>query len=332
MTGMRLRRGGARADSAATDLGIADPGAADPGVAVHRLAVLLQAGLAPNRAWWQLAQAGDADAVAIVRAMDAGGDLPSAIASRGGAWPQVALAWRVAATVGAPLAASLRDVAEALRDAAQARDEVTVALAEPAATARLMAWLPLVAVALVVALDFDVVGALTQPLGIVCLGAGVGLMLAARAWTRRLVARAQPDDEIPGLACDVTAIALSGGVSIERALTVVADADVAGADARSVDARARAAAGEPAPTHAAPDAIVAATLELSRASGAPAVELLRAAAADARRRVRTEGRLRAARLSTSMLLPLGVCTLPAFLLLGVGPMLLSVLATSELVL
>ena len=63
-------------------------------------------------------------------------------------------------------------------------------------------------------------------------------------------------------------------------------------------------------------------------AGAPAVDLLRSAATDARRRARTDGRLRAARLGARLLLPMGLCTLPAFLLLGVGPMLLSVMAGS----
>lgn len=71
-------------------------------------------------------------------------------------------------------------------------------------------------------------------------------------------------------------------------------------------------------------------LRLSRIAGAPAIDLLRAAAASARHRARTDGRLRAARLGGRLLVPLGVCTLPAFMLLGVGPMLLSVL-TSEVV-
>ena len=71
-------------------------------------------------------------------------------------------------------------------------------------------------------------------------------------------------------------------------------------------------------------------LALSRAAGVPAIELLRASAAHTRHRARVDGRLRAARLSTRLLLPLGVCTLPAFLLLGVAPMLLSVLTTMPL--
>jgi len=128
-------------------------------------------------------------------------------------------------------------------------------------------------------------------------------------WTRALVARAQPGEEIPGLDAEVIAIALSGGVSIPRAVEV-----------------ATAASG------LAPSAGTEAVLALSRSAGAPAVELLRADAAARRQAARTEGRLRAATLSGRLLLPLGVCTLPAFLLLGVGPMLLSVLTTTSLTL
>ena len=72
------------------------------------------------------------------------------------------------------------------------------------------------------------------------------------------------------------------------------------------------------------------SLDAPSPAGAPAVELLRGAAALDRHRSRTEGRLRAARLSSWLLLPLGVCTLPAFLTLGVAPMLLSVVSSSVL--
>ena len=52
----------------------------------------------------------------------------------------------------------LRGLAAALRDAQEAADDVRVALAEPAGTARLMGWLPLVAVGLGAALGFDTFG------------------------------------------------------------------------------------------------------------------------------------------------------------------------------
>lgn len=278
--------------------------ASNAAASVQRLAVLLEAGVTPPRAWQLLAESGEEVATAVCAAGPARA-VGEVLAEQPGAWREVAVAWRVAETVGAPLAPSLRRFADALRDAQETRDDVAVALADPAATARLVAWLPLVAIGLAVALGFDVVTTLTQPAGIACLVVGVLLMLVARRWSARLVARAQPPDAPPGLQGDTVAIALSSGASIERALQVVADAG-GGAAAPETEE----------------------ILALSQRAGAPAVDLLRAAATDARRRARTEGRLRGARLGARLLLPMGVCTLPAFLVLGVGPMLLSVMAGS----
>jgi tight adherence protein B len=100
---------------------------------------------------------------------------------------------------------------------------------------------------------------------------------------------------------------MSGGVSLERAKKIVRDATGRG-----------------------PDSSTEVVLTLARSAGIPAVELLRASAALARHRARVDGRLRAARLSSRLLLPLGVCTLPAFLLLGVAPMMLGVLSSMPL--
>lgn len=284
-----------------TDAGAAATAAAS----VQRLAVLLEAGIAPPRAWRLLAEGDDAIARDVTSAVDAGGDVGGVLVGRGGSWVDVAVAWRVAETVGAPLAASLRRFADALRDAQDARDDVAVALADPAATARLVAWLPLVAVGLGMALGFDVAATLTHPIGLACLVGGVALMIAARWWTARLVRAAQPPDVLVGVQAETVAIALAGGVSVERALAVVADAG-----------------GGP------PESATVEVLDLAQRAGAPAVDLLRASAAEARRHERTAGRMRAARLGARLLLPMGVCTLPAFLLLGVGPMLLSVLSGS----
>ncbi len=283
---------------------------------VHRLAVLLQAGLTPARAWGEITastapvggMAGPIDDTAIAEKVIDGAGIAEACRRRGGVWAEVGIAWRVATTVGAPLAPSLRTVAETLRDAEQARHDVAVALAEPAVTARLIAWLPLLAIVLVAAFGFDVAGALSSPLGLAGAGGGIALMVVARRWTASLVRRAQPPDGIAGWSHELVTIALSGGVSIDRALAVVEDAGCA--DARDA---------------------TASVLALSRRCGAPAVELLQAEAADRRRATRTEGRLRAAKLSGRLLLPLGVCTLPAFLLLGVAPMLLSVLSSAPVV-
>jgi tight adherence protein B len=168
-----------------------------------------------------------------------------------------------------------------------------------------MLWLPPVGAVLGIALGFDTISVLFgSPVGVACLVGGAVLLLGARRWTAALVRRAQPPSGIPGLHAELTAIALAGGVSIDRARRLVANAGIASAP--STDS----------------------VLELSRSAGVPAVELLRASAAHERQSARTGNRLRAAALGSRLLLPLGVCTLPAFLLLGVAPMLLSVLSTT----
>ncbi|WP_036318596.1 type II secretion system F family protein [Microbacterium indicum] len=291
--------------------------AGDPAGTVLPLAVLLQGGASPAAAWRHLAGTGDAVAVRVAERQDGGATLVEAIARESdageAAWGDVAAAWAVAETVGAPLADTLRSVAASLRDAGELRDDVAVALAEPLASARLMMWLPLLGVVVGVGLGMDPLGVLfTTPVGIACLVGGLGLTLAARAWTRRLVRAAQPAPGTPGMHEELLAVALSGGVSIRRAREVLAAcAEWSGAASRTTGESQR-------------------VLDLSRAAGVPAVELLRASAAHARHRARTDGRTRGAKLGTRLLLPMAVCTLPAFLLLGVAPLLLSVLTSTPI--
>ncbi|MGB4135658.1 MAG: pilus assembly protein TadB, partial [Microbacterium sp.] len=117
----------------------------------------------------------------------------------------------------------------------------------------------------------------------------------------------------PGMHAELIAIALSGGASITRARVLVGQDTATVDDARRDDIRRT-------------DVV----LELSRSAGVPAGDLLRASAAQQRHDARVRGRVAAARLSAQMLLPLGACTLPAFLLLGVAPLMLSVLASTPL--
>lgn len=277
---------------------------------VQTLAVLLQAGAVPLVAWRHLASTGDPVAVAVLARTEKGVPLISAIEEQGGMWTELAAAWEIATTVGAPLADVLRSIAEALRDAASAADDVRVALAEPAGTARLLLWMPLAGLLLGVALGFDAWGVIVgNPLGAACVVTGLLFVVLARLWTQALLRRARPQPGTPGMAAELVGVALAGGAPIDRAVELVAET-------RVVDAAGRDRVQE--------------VLDLSRAAGVPAVEFLRATAAQDRHRARIHGRLRAARLSTRLLLPLGVCTLPAFLLLGVAPLLLSVFAATPL--
>lgn len=285
-------------------------GAEAAAVAVRTLAVLLQAGSAPINAWRHLADSGDAHAERVVERCDQGAALVAAIESEGDAWTDVAAAWEIATTVGAPLADVLRSLAETMSDTAAAADDVRIALAEPAGTARLLLWMPFAGLLLGFALGFDTVSVLVgNPIGTGCLVAGLLLIFAARAWTKRLLRKAQPEPGTPGMHAELVAVALSGGASIERSLRLVDDS--------------------PASEHLT-GVSTGGVLELSRAAGVPAGELLRAFAAQERHAARIRGRIRAAKLSSQLLIPLGVCTLPAFLLLGVAPLMLSVLSATPL--
>ncbi|KJL25924.1 Bacterial type II secretion system protein F domain protein [Microbacterium oxydans] len=280
---------------------------ADAATSVQTLAVLLQAGAVPLVAWRHLADTDDASARAVVDRVDQGVPLLDAIEAEGGAWIDLAAAWEIATTVGAPLAEVLRMIAETLRDAAAAADDVRIALAEPAGTARLLLWMPFAGLFLGSALGFDTIGVIFGTvLGAFCVIFGLLLVVAARLWTSLLLRKAAPAPGTPGMRAELVAIALAGGASIDRALHLVSQTSVSGGGEERVGA----------------------VLDLSRAAGVPAAELLRASAAQDRHAARVQGQLRAAKLSTRLLFPLGVCTLPAFLLLGVGPLLLSVLGST----
>jgi tight adherence protein B len=288
--------------------------------AVQRLAVLLAAGVAPASAWTHL----DADASPVVAAVAADAargspvagaiiaHLPEVPAAQRPAWRGVAAAWRVATDAGAPLAPALRGFAGSLRALADAQREIAVALAAPVATARLVMVLPVVGIGFGLLLGFDTPAILFGSVpGLVCLLLGVALMLVALAWNRRLVAAAQPRQLTPGLRYDLMAIAVSGGGAIDRAAASVQralDAPPAldGGDASAVDA----------------------VLDLSRRAGVPAAELLRSEAEEARRDARADAASRAAVLAVRLMLPLGLCVLPAFMLLGVAPLMLAVITAT----
>lgn len=294
-----------------------------------RLAVLLSAGLTPARAWGLLAErtAGARPSAMVVRTVAAavgdGHDAAAALRDGGAEWASLAAVWEVAVAVGAPLSATLRDTVEALRDAAEVRDDICVALAEPRSTARLLGWLPVLGVPLGGALGFDMVGVLTgDALGLACLVAGVSLVVASRIWAGVLARRARPGAEVPGLRAELFVVALGGGVSLATARTLVDRALPRGSESAS--------RRESAPAQAVDAREVDDALDLSEGAGAPARELLRGTAWLQRQRARSAGRTAAAELATSLLVPLGVCTLPAFLLLAVVPMVLAVVRSEAL--
>jgi tight adherence protein B len=218
----------------------------------------------------------------------------------------------VATSSGAPLAGCLREMAEALRQLGQLHRDVDSALAGPVSTARFVAVLPVVGLMFGTILGFDTLGVLfTTPLGLGCLFVGLTLSLVAGRWTAMLVRRARPASGAPGLTAQLVAIALTGGGSI------------AGARESTAAACARFGVGD-----SRGEAGIETVLALSRRAGVPAAELLRSEAEQDRRTARTQAQLRAAALGTSLMIPLGLCVLPAFMVLGVAPLMLAVLSST----
>jgi tight adherence protein B len=289
---------------------------------VQRLAVLLAAGVVPASGWGYLAEGAESNEIvrwvadAATRGTPIAESIVVAVTHRAArdeeAWRGLAAAWQIATDAGASLAPSLREFASSLRDGAQNQRDLAVALAAPAATARMVMVLPVVGVVFGMALGFNTLATLfTTVPGLICLFLGTTMMVLARLWNRRLLAAAQPARFTPGLSLDLMAIAVSGGASLVRAGLAL---DAARVSCGLVD-------DGSAET-------IESVLSLSRRAGVPAAALLRSEAVEARRNARSEGQRVAATLAVTLMLPLGLCILPAFMLLGVAPLLIAVVTST----
>ena len=284
---------------------------------VQRLAVLTGAGIGPVSAWGHVARA--VPSLDSIGAAESAPDLGERIAThaRAGpgaeasAWAVLAAVWSVATHSGAALAPTLDRTADVLRGLAESSRQVEVALAGPAATSRVVLGLPAVGVLMGVLLGFDMAGAFASVPGLLCLvSAGILITVAVR-WNRRLLRWARDLDATPGIGFELFAVALAGGGSIDRATAQVAEAcTLAGLELHDD---------------------VEGVLDFAASAGVPLIALLRAEADQARREARTIAALRAARLETRLLVPLGLCVLPAFVLVGVVPIALAILSSTSLV-
>lgn len=343
----------------------APPAIEEVAAVTERLAVLLAAGVPPASAWAYLADDGRSGAVArqVAAAAATGGHIAaelaaaaadvaapsgvgashhprrgrhsargsprrralgafSALSRRGGtgarendvtdAWRGLAAAWFVATESGAPLAQSLRALAASFRALGQTQRDLDVALAGPAATARMVMALPAVGVLFGMGLGFNPLQTLfATPPGLVCLAVGTLLLWAGIRWNRWMLRSATPTDRTPGLAIDLMAVALRGGFSLDRAGALVAEARMRFLGNTDGEAER-----------------IESVLALAARAGVPAAELLRSEAEARRRDARSHGQRAAAALAVRLMMPLGVCVLPAFMVVGVAPVLLAIVSST----
>lgn len=289
-------------------------------MAALRAASLLSGGVPSAKVWRVLGEEpGAADELAAIAARIAAGQASEmALADGGGPeWRVLAAAWSLAQHSGAPIARMLERIAEALGSLERIGHRRSVLLAGPRATIRLVCALPPIALLFGAVLGFDPLAVMLSPAGAVLGALGGALLLAGARWAKLLTDRLAASDDVSGLECELCWIALSGGASQQMALRGVADrADMFGAEWVRLGALGR-------------DGSVQQVFRAATAHGTPAGPMLLAEAAAERARTLAELEQRAERLAVSVLLPIGVCVLPSFIVLGVLPVLLAVMGSLD---
>ena len=256
------------------------------------------------------------------------------------------LSLRMSESAGAPLATSLERAAEHAEERIDALLGRQSALAAPRATGRILSWLPLLGLGLGVLMGSDPVSVLTGSI----LGAltglfGLGLAFAGRRWTAALVHRAEVESTRAGhtggeqalnaptvdtaLVLELLAAQLRAGLAPLAALGTLAEA-LNSRPLRAVCQRLQMGSGwGSAWSGSAAETFgeLRDALAPAYTGGAPSTALLLSLADAHRLSERRAAERAAGKLSVALVVPLGLCSLPAFICLGIVPILISLLPT-----
>ena len=256
------------------------------------------------------------------------------------------LSLRMSECAGAPLATSLERAAEHAEERIDALLGRQSALAAPRATGRILSWLPLLGLGLGVLMGSDPVGVLTgSVLGALTGMLGLGLAFAGRRWTAALVHRAEVESTRAGhtggeqalnaptvdtaLVLELLAAQLRAGLAPLAALGTLAEA-LNSRPLHAVCQRLQMGSGWGS-AWSGPAAGTFGELRDALApaytGGAPSTALLLSLADAHRLSERRAAERAAGKLSVALVVPLGLCSLPAFICLGIVPILISLLPT-----
>ena len=254
------------------------------------------------------------------------------------------LSLRMSESAGAPLATSLERAAEHAEERIDALLGRQSALAAPRATGRILSWLPLLGLGLGVLMGSDPVGVLTGSiLGALTGMLGLGLAFAGRRWTAALVHRAEVESaasngtehtsNVPpvdtALVLELLAAQLRAGLAPLAALGTLAEA-LNSRPLHAVCQRLQMGSGwGSAWSGSAAGAFgeLQDALAPAYTGGAPSTALLLSLADAHRLSERRAAERAAGKLSVALVVPLGLCSLPAFICLGIVPILISLLPT-----
>jgi tight adherence protein B len=253
--------------------------------AARTLANLLAAGV-PARRVWQLGQP-------MLESLPA--------AQR----DELEVVWRFANRVGAPLAEALEQFHDFARDQARAQRELDQAQAVPAATRKLLLWLPLASLGFAQLAGFQVASALTHPLGLAAAGAAALLIWLGARWSRSYLAKPR-ESRAEVLTLLVMQLGLRAGLGA--------------AESRGLTTLELLQNGLEPDFESATEAMA-----LSAETGAALADLLLARASELREQSSMKAITEAQRSAVKLLVPLGLTTLPAFLLLTLTPIFISLI-------
>lgn len=254
------------------------------------------------------------------------------------------LSLRMSESAGAPLATSLERAAEHAEERIDALLGRQSALAAPRATGRILSWLPLLGLGLGVLMGSDPVGVLTGSiLGALTGLLGLGLAFAGRRWTAALVHRAEVESaasngveqasNVPpvdtALVLELLAAQLRAGLAPLAALGTLAEA-LNSRPLHTVCQRLQMGSGWGSAwsgSAAGTFGELRDALAPAYTGGAPSTALLLSLADAHRLSERRAAERAAGKLSVALVVPLGLCSLPAFICLGIVPILISLLPT-----
>lgn len=221
--------------------------------------------------------------------------------------------WRLGIDLGAPLKDILVSLSHALAHASRNSREARSQLAGPQAATKLVMILPGIAIVGGMAAGYNPLAfILFQPVGWFLFVVAVGLMWLAHTWSASLVATAEHTTWANGMPTEVMAMALRSGASLRHA---------------------RQCAQEIANDYLTDHVELEQCdefMELSTRTGVALSDLLHAHAELLRDRARSTSHEAIERLGVKLMIPLGVCVLPAFIAVGVLPLVASVISSTTL--
>jgi len=220
----------------------------------------------------------------------------SALSVAPGLHGQLSRTIRLARTLGASPIDAFERVLAVRRMSKEFESELESEWATPRATMRLVVWLPVGFIAFAQLLGLPIVQAvLNNLLARISVAAGIALLLVARLWSKRILLRASPITNSLAEEVDLVALAMSSGLSFDKAL------DRAGVS-----------------TEVGP--LLSQERLLARCTGAPIAKLILGRADLLRQQTQRANRLRVKEAAVTLMWPLGVAVLPALILLLVIPL------------